>query len=611
MRVVRSVLGVLFALLGLIIGAAGAVAAFWLVGPDDTIYSGEQHLTSKGLAIASAPSLLDRHGPTLHVNARSTDGKPVFVGVARDFDAASYLKGRAHTELVQVEYPISLSTQDVKGAAGPLAAPDTLDWWVAKASGAGTQELTWPIADGPYSVVIMSADGKTAPDVQADLGIEIPDAFLTSLVVFAVGLVLLALGIFLILFRGRRTSTPNPVPAAQGGYGPPQHGPQSPGPWSSGAQYPGPQHPGPQHPGPQHPGPQYPGPQYPGPQYPGPQYPGPQPPPQQSPAGPLRRGVALTAVFALVSGCAAIPEPNTVRTLTRPAVTDETATAVIEHYNEVNNAASSKRDGKLIATVEGGNVLRQSQASFTISRALDKAGKELTTPYPYTEPVVGAPSFGSYPMRFVSSAEMSGTSEYRHLGVWERETAGSPWLLTFSAGPKKAVQLPDLAGVRPATKSDDAKLVAAPQAAAKALAEYLTAGAKSARAASFAPSTEITEYLANVARDKAEALDEPQYFRTATVTTTVSEPPTSFVTKSGTALVFVYLTRDYLATAQPNSWLRWVSGPVVAFSPSTVRHDNALTKKSLVDAALLIPPKGGGKIRLVSLESQLIDAGGY
>jgi hypothetical protein len=581
------VFGVLLALLGLIIGAAGAVAAFWLVGPDDTIYSGEQHLTSKGLAVASSPSMLDRHGPTLHVKVRSTAGTPVFAGVARNFDTESYLKGIAYTELVKVEYPIALSTQDVKGEGGPLAAPDSLDWWVAKASGAGTQELSWPIADGPYSVVIMSADGKTAPDVQADLGIEIPNAFLTSLIVFAIGLVLLALGIFLILFRGRRTSTPDPVFAAPGGYGPPQYGPP---------QY-GPPHYGPQQPGPQGPGPQGPGPQ--------------QPPQQQSPAGPLRRGVAVTAVFALVSGCAAVPEPNTVETLTRPAVSNEAAAAVIKHYNEVNNAANRKRDDKLIATVEGGSLLRQSQAGYTISRVLDKAGKKLAKPYTYNEPVIGAPSFGSYPMRFLSSAEISGNKEYKHLGVWERETAGSPWLLTFSAGPKSAVKLPDLADVRLATKSDDAKLVAAPQAAATALAEYLTAGAKSPRAASFAPSTEVTAFLSSIAAEKAEALDEPRYFRTATVTLGVSEPPTTFVTKSGTALVFVNLTKDYLATAQPNSWLRWVSGPVVAFSPSTLRHDNALTKKSLVDVALLVPPKGSGKIQLVSLESQLVDAGGY
>jgi hypothetical protein len=420
--------------------------------------------------------------------------------------------------------------------------------------------------------------------------------------VFAIGLVLLALGIFLILFRGRRTSTPDPVFAAPGGYGPPQYGPP---------QY-GPQQPGPHGPGPQGPGPHGPGPHGPGPHGPGLHGPGPQQPPQQqSPAGPLRRGLAVTAAFALVSGCAAVPEPNTVATLTRPAVSNEAAAAVIKHYNEVNNAANRKRDDKLIATVEGGNLLRQSQAGYTISRTLDKAGKKLTKPYTYNEPVIGAPSFGSYPMRFLSSAEISGTKEYKHLGVWERETAGSPWLLTFSAGPKSAVKLPDLAGVRLATKSDDTKLVAAPQAAATALAEYLTAGAKSPRAASFAPSTEVTAFLSSIAAEKAEALDEPRYFRTATVTLGVNEPPTTFVTKSGTALVFVNLTKDYLATAQPNSWLRWVSGPVVAFSPSTLKHDNALTKKSLVDVALLVPPKGSGKIQLVSLESQLVDAGGY
>jgi hypothetical protein len=155
----------LLALIGLIVSAAGAVVAFWLIGPDDTAYTGEQHLTGKGLAIASAPDLLNRHGPILHVEARSTDGKPVFVGVARDFDVASYLKGFAHTELVQVEYPIALSTQEKKGTSGPLTAPDTLDWWVAKSGGGGTQSIAWTIADGPYDVVVMRADGKSSPDV--------------------------------------------------------------------------------------------------------------------------------------------------------------------------------------------------------------------------------------------------------------------------------------------------------------------------------------------------------------------------------------------------------------------------------------------------------------
>lgn len=555
MRVIRSIFGVLLALIGLIVGAAGAVAAFWLVGPDDTVYSGDQHLTSKGLAIASAPSMLDRHGPTLHVNARSTSGKPVFVGVARDFDAASYLKGFPYTELVQVKYPIALTTNDVKGDGKALAAPDTLDWWVAQATGDGTQKLSWPIADGPYSVVIMSPDGKTAPDVQADLGIEIPNAFLMSLLGFAIGLVLLALGIFMILFRGRRTVRPAPV--------------------ESGA------------------------------------YEAPAPAPQPSRVGPLRKVVAGAAVLGLVSGCSAIPQPNTVETLSRPAITQEAAVAVIKHYNEINNAANRKRDDKLIATVEGGSLLRQSQAGYTISRTVDKAGKNLYAPFTYTDPVIGAPSVNAYPMRFVSAAGISGNKEYRHLGVWERKTAGSPWLLTFAAGPKATVKLPDLADLRTTTKADNAKLVAAPQAAAAALAEYLTAGAKSPRAASFTTTPEVPKLLAEIAAWKTRAAEQPNIYANVTDVFSVPQPPAAFMTKSGAALVFVSLTDEFTMQPGPNLRFNWSGGDEIAFSPATVKYQNAVTRTITHDAALLIPAKGGGKIQIISFESQTVGAGGF
>ncbi|MFD7155338.1 hypothetical protein ACFV9C_12100 [Kribbella sp. NPDC059898] len=197
----RRIAGGLLALIGLVVAVVGGVVAFWVVGPDNTVYSGEQQLSSKGLAVASTPELLNRHGPVLHVDVRSSKNQPVFVGVARDFDVSSYLKDVGHTKLVQVQYPIALSTEDEKGTAGPLTAPATLDWWVAKADGAGTQQIAWPIEDGPYDVVVMNADGKSAPDVQVNLGIEIPRAFVSTLGVLGAGIVLLALGI--ILVRGR------------------------------------------------------------------------------------------------------------------------------------------------------------------------------------------------------------------------------------------------------------------------------------------------------------------------------------------------------------------------------------------------------------------------
>ncbi|HET6742333.1 MAG TPA: hypothetical protein VFH76_25490 [Kribbella sp.] len=556
MRVIRRIFGVLLALIGLVVAVIGGAAAFWLIGPDNTVHSGDQHLSSKGLAIATMPDLLNRNGPVLHVDVRPAKNRPVFVGVARDFDVSSYLKGIAQTKIVQVQYPIALSTQDRKGTAGPLAAPATLDWWVAKASGAGTQSIAWPIADGPYDVVIMNADGKPAPDVQVDLGIEVPKAFSTALAVFAIGIVLLAVGIFLVLFRRRNKKS-----------GPPQYT-QAP------------------------------------PTYPQDN----QAPYQQSPAGPVRRVAVAVIGFGLVTGCAAVPPANTVKSLTRPAIDNSAAAAVIKHYNEVNNKANSTRNKNLIATVEGGNLVRESQAGYKI----DQAARAKPIPaFTYTKPVIGAPQYGSYPMQFVSSSGISDTKDYRHLGVWERASAGSPWMLTFAAGVKTAVKLPDLSGLRPVAKADDTRLAAAPQAAATALATYLTVGAKSPKAAAFAPNADVTRVLAELATVRAAQSKPPQAVRSVADVFTAPPASPTFMTKSGTAIMFVTLTHEHTLMIASNYTFSWAAPPMTAFSPATAKYESALTSTTLHDLVLLIPPKGKGKIQIASHEDRVVEAGGY
>jgi hypothetical protein len=596
-RVIRRIVGVLLALIGLVVAVVGGAAAFWLIGPDDTVQSGEQALSSKGLAVASTPDLLNRHGPVLHVDVRSTKNQPVFVGVARDFDVSSYLKGTAYTKLVQVQYPIALTTQDAKGTAGPLAAPDSLDWWVTKANGAGTQSIAWPIEDGPYDVVVMNADGKTAPDTQVNLGIEIPHAFLTALGIFALGIILLALGILLILFRRRpEKAEPTSGTATQVLY--PQNYPQN----------------NPQSPQPQYPPNQYPpvpvGPQQQYPQGPPAQRPPVQgPPPQRPPGGgAVRRFVVVGLAFGLVTGCAAVPQPNSVKVLTRPAISDAAAVAVIKHYTDVNNKANSTRNSKLIATIEAGNLVRESQAGYTIDQF---AKAKPTGAFTYTKPVIGAPQSGSYPMRFVSSSGISDNAKYRHLGLWERETAGSPWMMTFAAGVPTTVKLPDLTGIRPATKADDTRLAVAPQFAATSLATYLTGGAASPRAASFLPNADITSLLAGIVKIRVDHGKQRGSTRGISDVFTASAQSPAFVTKSGTAVVFVSLNHEY--TLLPGlHWQFWWAGmPENAFSPATVKYESSLTSTTLHDAVLLIPPKGKGKIQVASFESQLIAAGGY
>ncbi|MGW7685340.1 hypothetical protein ACWGID_31660 [Kribbella sp. NPDC054772] len=596
MRVVRSIVGVLLALIGLVVAVVGGAAAFWLIGPDDTVHSGDQHLGSKGLAIASTPDLLNRHGPVLHVDVHSTKNQPVFVGVARDFDVSSYLKGIGHTKLVQVQYPIALSTQDEKGTAGPLAAPNSLDWWVAKANGAGTQSIAWPIEDGPYDVVVMNADGKTAPDVQVNLGIEIPHAFRNALLIFVGGIVLLALGILLVLLRRRSPKSSNKSTGATDQQFPHQGG---------GGQYPQSHAPAPQQPGVP--------PQYPPNQYP----PNQQPPVQQPPvqggrpqrsSGAVKRVLAVGLTLGLVTGCSAVPAVDTVTALTRPAIGHDTAVQVIAHYNAVNNTANRTRNSNLIATIEGGNLVRESQAGYKVDQA---AGAKTSPAFTYTAPVVGAPQYGGYPMRFVSSSGISDDKTYRHVGLWERTSAGSPWKLMFAAGVPTAVKLPSVDGLRPATKADDTKLATAPQTAATALATYLTIGTKSPKAAAFVPSSEITSLINELAKVRAGQASTPNSVRSVADVFTAPQAAPAFVTKSGTGIVFVTLTHEHTLMVAKNYNFSWAALPMTAFSPATAKYESALTSTTLHDLVLLIPPKGKGKIQIASHESQVVDAGGY
>ncbi|MEV6271846.1 hypothetical protein AB0L64_32085 [Kribbella sp. NPDC051936] len=565
---IRKVAGVLLAVVGLIVAVVGGVAAFWLIGPDDTVHSGEQSLSSKGLAIASTPELLNRNGPVLHVDVRSAKDQPVFVGVARDFDVASYLNGTAHTKLVQVQFPIALSTEDSKGTAGPLTAPATLDWWITKASGPGRQSIAWPIEDGPYDVVIMNADGKTAPDVQLNLGIEIPKAFLTALAVFALGILLLALGILLILFR-RRPTKPDALDASTAvsrvrdlqNTMPLQRSGQS-------------------------------------------------RPRQPAPAAPraIRRGGGLVLVVGLVTGCSAVPPVDTVKELTRPAISDTAAAAVIRHYNDVSSKANSTMNDELLAAVEGGDRLRQSQAWGEIARAVKAKPAGV---HSYTNPVIGSPLFGGYPMRFVSSAGLSGEKDYRHLGVWERATAGSTWKLTFAAALRTTTKLPDLVGLRVATAADDTKLASATQAVAPSLATYLTDGPKSPRATAFQANADIAALFADIADDKAEQAKDPGSVLSLTNTFTAPAESPAFVTKSGTAVVFVSLTHKYRLQVGYRWQFWWDSFPESVYSPPTVKYETALTSTTIHEAVLLVPPKGKGKIQVLTFASQLVEAGGY
>ena len=206
MRALRKLVGFLFASIGLLVLLGGAILAFWVVGPDDTLTMKDTNLSSAGVAVVTAPELLAVTNATLKVDVRASDpAKPVFVGIAHDEDATSYLADRSFTRVQVYAPPASLTMAERAGVGRALSAPTGMDWWVAKSTGKARANLTWAMTDDKVVLVVMNADGSPALKTTADIGLQVKGAFTTSLLGAAGGLLLLVLGGGMLFGRRRKT----------------------------------------------------------------------------------------------------------------------------------------------------------------------------------------------------------------------------------------------------------------------------------------------------------------------------------------------------------------------------------------------------------------------
>ena len=106
--------------------------------------------------------------------------EPMFVGVAPTKDVQRYLAGTAHAQVDDLDYePFGVFgdfSADYRDSAGAERAdrPAGEKFWITSASGTGTQNLTWDLGEGDWSIVVMNADGS--PGVHADIkaGAQLP-----------------------------------------------------------------------------------------------------------------------------------------------------------------------------------------------------------------------------------------------------------------------------------------------------------------------------------------------------------------------------------------------------------------------------------------------------
>jgi len=128
---------------------------------------------------------------TIRIRAQST--RPVFVGIAPAYAADAYLAGVAQAQATR--FAPGASDFRVQPGGRPIAPPSTRRFWVASATGAGVQTLTWRVRSGDWRVIVMNADGTR--DVASELSIGASSPYLLTIAGAALGA-----GIFLLLLSG-------------------------------------------------------------------------------------------------------------------------------------------------------------------------------------------------------------------------------------------------------------------------------------------------------------------------------------------------------------------------------------------------------------------------
>jgi hypothetical protein len=143
-----------------------------------------------------------------NVRIRAKTASTVFIGIGPQTEVDRFLSGVAHDEVTKVDYrPFSVNYRRSTGTLQPKT-PASEPFWVAKATGAGTQTLTWSPKQGAWAVVVMNPAATSGVDADIAMGIRV--SFLTQIIggLTIGGIVaLLAAGVLIVLGSRRRLAS--------------------------------------------------------------------------------------------------------------------------------------------------------------------------------------------------------------------------------------------------------------------------------------------------------------------------------------------------------------------------------------------------------------------
>ena len=119
-------------------------------------------ITAEGLHLGDLPSVASDVIGRLRVTATSSNGRALFVGIARQNAVNGYLAGVARSEVTDVSGAV---TYKAHAGGAPVGPPGREGFWQSDNSGSGRVTATWNVKGGNWTVVLMNR--SAAPNVSA------------------------------------------------------------------------------------------------------------------------------------------------------------------------------------------------------------------------------------------------------------------------------------------------------------------------------------------------------------------------------------------------------------------------------------------------------------
>lgn len=211
-RVVALMIGCLILLPGVgLMAGGGALGLAYAFGRDDDGYfsaslerlsTSTAAVTAEDVDLMAGPGspdwLLDRLDLDIRLEATGGSGRPVFLGIGPEADVDAYLAGVARDEVVDVS---GGGTARYRRAGGQAAATAPADeaFWVASATGPGTQQLDWAPTSGRWAAVLMNADGSPGVSADTTVGARSDAVLPLALTLLGIGGVLTAVAVVLLV----------------------------------------------------------------------------------------------------------------------------------------------------------------------------------------------------------------------------------------------------------------------------------------------------------------------------------------------------------------------------------------------------------------------------